>query len=119
MEYKFLDSKLPVDLTNLIASFVGPKSNKYVKKINKLMKKTKQNKYNKMYNENLCEYDEYMNEHEIDSITEDEFNSISEEYFIKKFHKQYFKAYKEQRDERLWEIENEKQFFKSINHSKN
>ncbi len=39
MEYKFLDSKLPVDLTNLIASFVGPKNKTHVKEINSLYKR--------------------------------------------------------------------------------
>jgi hypothetical protein len=42
MEFQFLDSRLNVDLTNLIASFVGPKSNKFVKKINKMYSKTVQ-----------------------------------------------------------------------------
>ena len=40
MEFQFLDSRLNVDLTNLIASFVGPKSNKFVKKINKMYSET-------------------------------------------------------------------------------
>ena len=36
MEYKFLDSKLPVDLTNLIASFVGPKNKAHINEINSM-----------------------------------------------------------------------------------
>ena len=41
MEYQFLDNKLNADLTNLIASFVGPKSTKYINQINNANHKTK------------------------------------------------------------------------------
>jgi hypothetical protein len=39
MEFKFLDSKMPIDITNLIASFVGPKNNTFVKELNNLSSK--------------------------------------------------------------------------------
>ena len=39
MEFKFLDSKLPIALTNLIASYVGPKNNEFVKEIQQKYKK--------------------------------------------------------------------------------
>ena len=34
MEYQFLDNKLNIDLTNLIASYAGPKSKQHIKTIN-------------------------------------------------------------------------------------
>jgi hypothetical protein len=111
MEFQFLDLKLNVDLTNLIASFVGPKNNKFVKKINKKYEQVKNNIYDQILQSNLNEYEEYLNINDIDVITEEEFNQLVEEEFILEFQKQYSQNYQEKRQERLREIE----ILKSIN----
>ena len=76
MEYQFLDSKLPIDLTNLIASYVGPKNNSLVKKINNIYKKTCNNIYDELLRTNMDEYQEYTRMRDIYVITDNEYEDI-------------------------------------------
>ncbi len=105
MEFQFLDSRLNVDLTNLIASFVGPQSNKFVKKINKMYSETVEEIFEEILKSNTDEYEEYYNISYIEDLTLFESNTISEEEVISKFQRKYFDEYKERRDDRLREIE--------------
>ena len=114
MEYQFLDSKLPVDLTNLIA-YVGPKNNKFVKKINNIYQKSCNNIYDELLRSNMDEYQQYTRMRDIYAITDDEFEEIYDEQFILRFWRDYFNKYKEHRQDRLREIE----ILKSINWNDN
>ena len=111
MEYQFLDSKLPVDLTNLIASYVGPKNNKFVKKINNIYQKFCNNIYDELLRSNMDEYQENTRLRDIYAITDDEFEDIYDEQFILRFWRDYFNRYRERKQDRLREIE----ILKSIN----
>jgi hypothetical protein len=86
MEYKFLDSKLPVDLTNLIASFVGPKNKAHVKEINSMQKEVLDNVW-------YYKYNQYVNDGVDDVLAEINHYLDNDNYLIDDFRKLKLKPY--------------------------